>query len=173
MDMSAAFVVCGVDNSEARVAASEYYRRLAIPVIFIAVDLLAECGHVFVQESAPATPCFGCAFPRSLSGRKAPCFVASSKDILKVMAGHCLYAVDSVLMDRKRNWNYRRVHLAGYAPDVLINVERNLNCPLCFRGQQGSPVNPHLKKIAPGLLPGAAPLSPQYDPNKEHQNPTD
>jgi molybdopterin/thiamine biosynthesis adenylyltransferase len=139
MDMSAAFVVCGVDNSEARVAVSKFYRHLAIPVIFIAVDLLAECGHVFVQESTPTTPCFGCAFPRSLAGRKAPCFVPSSKDILKVTTGFGLYAIDSVLMDRKRNWNYRRVHLAGYAPDVLINIEQNPKCPLCLSQQQGSP----------------------------------
>ena len=132
MDMSAAFVVCGVDNSEARVAVSKHYRRLATPVIFIAVDLLAECGHVFVQEGNPKTPCFGCAFPKSLAGRKAPCFVPSSKDILKVTAGLGLYAIDSVLMDRKRNWNYRRVHLAGYAPDVLINIKQNSKCPLCL-----------------------------------------
>jgi len=86
------------------------------------------------------TPCFGCAFPRSLSGQRAPCFVPSSKDILKVTAGLGLYAVDSLLMERKRNWNYRRIHLAGYAPDVLLNVERNANCPLCYlKQQQGSP----------------------------------
>lgn len=139
MDMSASFAVCGVDNSEARVAVSRHYRRLATPVIFIAVDLLAECGHVFVQEGSPTTPCFGCAFPQSLVGRKAPCFVPSSKDILKVTAGLGLYAIDSVLMDRKRNWNYRRVHLAGYAPDVLINIEQNAKCPLCLAQQQGSP----------------------------------
>lgn len=139
LDLSAAFVVCGVDNSEARVASSNYYRRLATPVIFIAVDLLAECGHVFVQESTPTTPCFGCAFPRSMAVRKAPCFVPSSKDILKVVAGLALYAIDSVLMTRKRNWNYRRVHLAGYAPPVQINVEKQANCPLCFSTQQGYP----------------------------------
>lgn len=139
IDLAAAFVVCGVDNSEARVAVSEYYRRLATPVVFIAVDFLAECGHVFVQESTPATPCFGCAFPRSLTSGKAPCFVPASKDVLKVVAGFALYAIDSVLMDRKRNWNYRRVHLAGFAPDVLINIEQNPECPLCSCKQQGSP----------------------------------
>lgn len=139
LDLSTAFVVCGVDNSNARVAVSRHYRSLATPVIFIAVDLLAECGHVFVQEGEPTKPCFGCAFPRSLAGRKAPCFVPSSKDILKVTAGLALYAIDSVIMERKRNWNYRRVHLAGYAPDVLINVEQNAKCPLCFSQQQGYP----------------------------------
>ena len=139
MDMSAAFVVCGVDNSEARVAASRYYYRLGIPVIFIAVDMLAECGHVFVQESTPNTPCFGCAFPRSLAGRKAPCFVPSAKDILKVTAGIALYAVDSLLMDRHRNWNYRLHHLAGFAPDVLTTVGKDSKCALCSSIQQGSP----------------------------------
>ena len=139
LDMTATFVVCGVDNSEARVAVSQHYRPLAVPVIFIAVDLLAESGHVFVQESTPTAACFGCAFPKSLFGRRAPCFVPSSKDILKVTAGLGLYAIDSVLMDRKRNWNYRRVHLAGFAPDVLINIEQNPECPLCSCKQQGSP----------------------------------
>jgi molybdopterin/thiamine biosynthesis adenylyltransferase len=138
-DMSASFVVCGVDNSKARVAASQHYRRLGTPVIFIAVDLLAECGHVFVQESTSTTPCFGCAFPNSLAGKKAPCFTPASKDSLKVVAGLSLYAVDSVLMDRKRNWNYRRIHLAGYAPDVLLNIDQNSKCPLCKNTQQGSP----------------------------------
>ncbi len=141
MDMSASFVVCGVDNSDTRVVVSEHYRRLAVPTIFIAVDLLAESGHVFVQEGAPTMACFGCAFPRSLVGRKAPCFVPSSKDILKVTTGLGLYAVDSVLMARRRNWNYRRIHLAGYAPDVSIVVERNPDCPLCSLKQpeRGSP----------------------------------
>ena len=113
--------------------------RLATPVIYIAVDLLAECGHVFVQDGTSTTPCFGCAFPNSLVSRKAPCFVPAAKDILKVTAGIGLYAVDSLLMDRKRNWNYRRIHLAGYAPDVLINIEQNPECPLCSKIQQGSP----------------------------------
>ena len=139
VDMSAAFVVCGVDNAATRVAASRHYQRLGTPVIFIAVDLLAECGHVFVQESTTTAPCFGCAFPKSLAARKAPCFVPASKDILKAIAGFALYAIDSVLMDRKRNWNYRRIHLAGFAPDVLLNIERNPKCPLCFSTQQGSP----------------------------------
>ena len=155
LDLSAQFVVCGVDNSEARVAVSRYYRRLGTPVIFIAVDLLAECGHVFVQESTPTTPCFGCAFPRSLVGRKAPCFVPSAKDILKVTAGFALYAVDSLLMERHRNWNFRRIHLAGYAPDVLLNIEPNPNCEICSKSQQqGSPaVGPTTSQASTGEAP--------------------
>jgi len=140
VDMTAAFVVCGVDNAAARVAVSRHYHRLGTPVIFIAVDMLAEAAHVFVQENAPATACFGCAFPKSLAARKAPCFVPASKDVLKAIAGFALYAIDSVLMDRKRNWNYRLIHLAGFAPDVILNIERYSECPLCGnQREQGSP----------------------------------
>ena len=147
VDLSASVVVCGVDNSQARVAVSRHYRTLGVPVVFIAVDLLAECGHVFIQEGAAASPCFGCAFPNSLAPRKTPCFVPASKDALKVTAGLALYAVDSLLMARRRNWNFRRVHLAGFAPDVLETIERNPNCQLCSKTQeQGSPAvgtSPH------------------------------
>jgi len=154
MEMSASFIVCGVDNSETRVVASVHFRGLGIPVIFIAVDFLAECGHVFVQESTTEAACFGCAFPGSLAPRKTPCFVPSSKDILKVTAGLGLYAVDSLLMDRKRNWNYRLIHLAGFAPDVIETIERNPNCPLCGSKQQGSSA---VATATSGALPGSSP----------------
>lgn len=168
IDLSAAVVVCGVDNSQCRCAVSRHYRGVA-PVIFIAVDLLAECGHVFVQDTSPTAACFGCAFPKSLAGRKAPCFVPASKDILKVTAGLGLYAIDSVLMDRRRNWNYRRVHLAGFAPDVLITVEKRADCPLCFLKQQGSSGRPTAKALVrPELSQGVPPLAPHDNPEKEH-----
>jgi hypothetical protein len=154
LDLSAAVVVCGVDNSEARVTVSRHYRLSGTPVVFIAVDLLAECGHIFVQESRANTPCFGCAFPRSLVPRKAPCFVPASKDALKVTAGLALYAIDSLLMERKRNWNFRRVHLAGFAPDVIENLEKISGCPLCGNKQQGSSA---VATATSGALPGSSP----------------
>lgn len=153
-DLSASVVVCGVDNRQARVEVSRHYRPLGIPVLFIAVDLMAECGHVLVQESAASKACFGCAFPNSLSPRKAPCFVPSSKDILKLTAGLALYAIDSLLMPRNRNWNFRRIHLAGYAPDVLKTIDWNPHCPLCSVEQQGSPI----RATSPdGALSGSSP----------------
>lgn len=166
--LSTTVVVCGVDNSQCRCAVSRHYRGLT-PTLFIAVDLHAECGHVFVQDTNPAAACFGCAFPKSLAGRKAPCFVPAAKDILKVTAGLGLYAIDSVLMDRRRNWNYRRVHLAGFAPDVLITVEKLADCPLCFLKQQGSSGRPTAEALKrPEISQGVPPLAPHYDPEQEH-----
>jgi len=128
-DLNADVVVCGVDNNAARVEVSKYYRTLGIPVIFIAVDYVAENGYVFVQE--PNGPCFGCAYKNCLEARKAPCRTPAVKDILKVVAGIGLYAIDSLLMSRKRNWNYRNVHLAGFAPSNELFIDINEKCPLC------------------------------------------
>jgi molybdopterin/thiamine biosynthesis adenylyltransferase len=128
-DLRATFAVVGVDNGETRVAASVFFRKLGVPVIFIAVNWQAEAGYVFVQESGKA--CFGCLFPKTLYGRRAPCRTPASKDILKVVAGIALYAVDTLIMERKRNWNYREVHLAGFAPSCGRVVERRSDCPLC------------------------------------------
>ncbi|MDD5599012.1 MAG: ThiF family adenylyltransferase [Victivallaceae bacterium] len=128
-DLNADVVICGVDNNSTRVAVSEYYRKRNIPVIFLAVDYKAEAGYVFVQE--PGGPCFGCAFPHCLEKRKAPCFSPAVKDILKVVAGIALYAVDTLIMERKCNWNYRDVHLAGFAPSQELIISRNPKCPLC------------------------------------------
>lgn len=132
-NLNADIVVCGVDNNAARVAMSKYYRKLEVPVIFIAVDYMAENGYVFVQE--PGGPCFGCAFPNCLEKRKAPCRTPAVKDILKVVAGIALYAIDSLLMNRKRNWNYRNIHLAGFAPSQELMIERKQNCFLCNKNR--------------------------------------
>jgi len=131
MDLGASFCVVGVDNGATRVEASQFFRELKMPVVFIAVDLLAEAGYVFVQEVGKA--CFGCLFPKTMYGRKAPCRTPAAKDILKVVAGMALYAIDSLLMDRKRSWNYREVHLAGFAPSCERVIDRKLDCPLCGR----------------------------------------
>ena len=132
MDLHGTIAVCGVDNGRTRVDVSNYYRELKLPVLFIAVDYVAESGYVFLQE--PGKACFGCLFPKSLRGHKARCFTPAVKDILKIVAGLALYAIDSLLMDRKRNWNYRRVHLAGFMPDDSQCIERLSSCPLCKHG---------------------------------------
>lgn len=139
MDLRGSFCVVGVDNGPTRVEASQFFRGLGMPAVFIAVDSLAEAGYVFVQE--PGKACFGCLFPKTMYGRKAPCRTPAAKDILKVVAGIALYAIDSLLMDRKRNWNYREVHLAGFMPGCERVVERRPDCPLC--GQPNQPSHGH------------------------------
>jgi adenylyltransferase/sulfurtransferase len=129
LDLRASVIVCGVDNAKTRVEVSSFCRKSEIPAVFCAVDYVAESGYVFVQE--PGRACFGCVFQKSLHGRKAPCWTPAVKDILKVVGGLAMYAIDSLLMDRRRSWNYRRIHLAGWMPDDLQTIEKNHQCPLC------------------------------------------
>jgi molybdopterin/thiamine biosynthesis adenylyltransferase len=127
----ASLFICGVDNGEARVAVSKHFQKLGIPGIFIAISLDAASGYVFLQESKPDKPCFGCLFHKNPYGHPAPCRTPACKDILKVVAGLALYAIDSLLMERKRNWNFRMINLAGFMPDDLQTIERYPECPLC------------------------------------------
>lgn len=130
-------LVCGVDNDETRVYVSNYGRRERIPVVFTAVSRDGNNGMVFVQEVGKA--CYGCVFPDALasSSKKEQARCAPDpavKDILKVVAGVVLYAVDSLFMDRKRNWNYREIFLCGFVPDRIWQVERRTDCPMCGSG---------------------------------------
>lgn len=123
-------LACGVDSDECRVAVASYSLRYRIPVIHVAVSRDGNQGSVFIQQ--PDAACFGCAFPRAIQNADQPCpGVPAIKDILKVVAGISLYAIDTVLMERERNWNYRVVQLAGFMNDTKRLVERKTTCPLC------------------------------------------
>ncbi len=129
MDMTATAAICGIDNTIGRVEVARHFLATCVPVIFIAVDLVAENGYVFVQE--PGQACFGCAFPRCMEDRSFPCRTPAVKDILMAVSGLALYAFDSLIMSRQRAWNYRNVHLAGVAPSTVLTVERRPDCPIC------------------------------------------
>lgn len=129
LDLSCSVVICGVDNGETRIAVSQHFWPKKIPVIYLAVDHSGEAGGIFVSE--PGGPCWGCPFPKSYRGQKASCRTPACKDTLKLIAAFGLYAVDSLIMNRKRGWNLRQIHLAGFAPDVQMQIERRADCPLC------------------------------------------
>ncbi len=128
--LSGDVVVCGVDNNATRLNVSKHF-YLTSPVVFLGVDELADHGYVFVQE--PRGPCFACLFPHALgdSQRQVCAKVGAVKDILKVVAGIALYAIDSLLMARKRAWNFKEVTLAGFAPDASTSIERRAGCQAC------------------------------------------
>jgi len=122
-------VVCGVDNNPCRIAVSRYYREQKIPVVFTAVSRDASHGFVFVQE--PDKACFACQFPKAVHDETYhPCSPAV-KDILKVVGGISSYAIDSLLMDRLRTWNYKNVYLDGTIPGNDWLVPRRPDCTLC------------------------------------------
>lgn len=122
--------VVGVDNNPTRIAAAEYYLRQGTPVIFLAVDVRAARGYVFVQTSRPGDPCFLCLFPDAAEDRVVHGCAGASIEILKIVAGIALYAIDSLLMSRPRPWSYKEVFLDG-GGDGGRTIGARAECPLC------------------------------------------
>ena len=129
-ELSANLVICGVDNDQTRVWCSRYCFDHSLPAIFTAVSRDADQGYVFVQE--PGGACFGCLFPDAVGNEITPCpGVPAVLDILKIVGGLVLYASDTLLMQRRRDWNYRLVRLAGYVADEKRWIPSQFDCDIC------------------------------------------
>ena len=127
VDLSCEVAICGVDNNPARIAASIYFRTLKIPVIFTAVSADADHGYVFVQEASG--PCFGCIFPDALDSRTYACPATPAiADILQAVGALTIYSVDTCLMERPRQWNYRRIYLSSGAWDMAPAIKARNEC---------------------------------------------
>jgi adenylyltransferase/sulfurtransferase len=128
IDLAADIAIVGVDNNPARIAASTYFRQQQTSCIFTSVSLDATHGYAFVQE--PGKACFACQFPKAVGDETYHPCSPGVKDILKVVAGIVCYALDSLLMERLRTWNYKHVFLCGF-PGKDWLVPRRPDCPLC------------------------------------------
>jgi molybdopterin/thiamine biosynthesis adenylyltransferase len=132
IDLLGSVAIVGVDNNPTRVAASRFYRKHHIPVIFTAVSAQADHGYVFIQELGEGKPCFGCLFPKSVNDDTYPCpGTPAVLDILKTVAGIVTYSVDSLLMKRLRTWNFKSCYLDGTIPGSDSMIEKRRNCKLC------------------------------------------
>jgi molybdopterin/thiamine biosynthesis adenylyltransferase len=129
VDISCDIAICAPDNDETRVYISHYFHGKA-PVIFTGLDRNANTGYIFVQE--PSKACFGCAFPNAVSNKRTPCpNTPAIIDLVKTIAGYVLFSIDSTIMKRKRNWNYRQLFMGGFVPEIVKTVDKKEICPLC------------------------------------------
>lgn len=131
--MKGNIAVVGVDNNATRIAAAKYYLTQQTPVIFLAVDVQAARGYVFVQTSQPGEPCFQCLYPDAPQDNRIYGCAGASIEILKVMAGITLYAIDSLLMPRPRPWNYKSIFL-DQSGDGQQQIGQRPICPMCGGG---------------------------------------
>jgi molybdopterin/thiamine biosynthesis adenylyltransferase len=130
IDLDCDLAICGVDNNPTRTAASLFFRQHGVSVIFTAVSADADHGYVFVQGREG--PCFGCVFPDAIDSRTYACpGTPAIADILQVVGGLVVFAVDSCLMTRPRAWNYREVFLSDAAWDSAKHLLPRPNCSLC------------------------------------------
>lgn len=129
VDVSCDIVICAPDNDETRVFISRYFYDNT-PVIFTGLDANANTGYVFIQE--PGGACIGCALPNVVGDKGEPCpNTPAVIDLVKIISGFVLFSIDSTIMKRKRNWNFRQIFLGGFVPEVVKEVERKEDCSLC------------------------------------------
>jgi molybdopterin/thiamine biosynthesis adenylyltransferase len=142
IDLDRDVVVCGVDNNPARVAASRHFRSRGIPVIFTGVSRDGDCGYVFVQDKHG--PCIGCLYPDMADDDRYPCpGTPAIADILQAAGSLAVYAVDTVLMQRASNWNYRRVSLSDHSGDGAAMVQSRPGCRMFAPELNGSANSSH------------------------------
>ena len=125
----ATLLVAGVDNNPTRKAMSLYGIAHNVPVIHAAVGRDGNECHAMVQE--PRKACWGCAFDYYVNDDKYPCNLPGIVDVLAVVAGTIVFAIDSIVSDRPRCWNVREFFLDGSLPDRARDVPRRPDCPLC------------------------------------------
>jgi molybdopterin/thiamine biosynthesis adenylyltransferase len=130
IDLACDVAICGVDNNPARAMASRFFRDKAIPVVFVAVSVNGDHGYVFVQDKHG--PCIACLFPDMPDDDRHPCpGTPAIADILQAVGSLSVYAIDTLLMKRQRNWNYRRISLSGSADDAGSWIPPREGCPAC------------------------------------------
>jgi molybdopterin/thiamine biosynthesis adenylyltransferase len=129
IDLSCDVAICGVDNNQARVAASRFFRSAGISVIFAAVSRDGDHGYVFVQEKHG--PCIACVFPDMTDEDRYPCpGTPAVADILQAVGALSVYALDSLLVRRKRLWNYRRITLSDSCLDGSRAIALRPGCAM-------------------------------------------
>jgi hypothetical protein len=108
-------------------------------VIFTGVSRDGDCGYVFVQERHG--PCIGCLYPDMADDDRYPCpGTPAIADILQAVGSLAVYAVDTLLMERARNWNYRRISLSDGASDGAATVPDRPGCRM-FAPDSHGPAN--------------------------------
>lgn len=129
-------VMSAIDDELIREMICEYALGSEVPLVTTAISADGDGGYVHIQK--PGEACWGCAFPRErkirddLENYRAPCpGTPAIKDILMLVGGAAVYALDCLFMDRPISWNYREFHLAGFMPDITRFIERLPGCHLC------------------------------------------
>ncbi len=88
-----------------------------------------DYGYVFVQDKTG--PCIACMFPDMINDDRYPCpGTPAIADILQAVGSLTVYAVDTLLMNRPRSWNYRCVSLSDRALDGGSMIPARTGCPL-------------------------------------------
>ena len=117
-----------VDNNPARRLGTQVGLDLGVPVVH--AGLSKEANYCYVAVQQPGEACWGCMFPNDIDDNTYPC-APGVIDICFVAAGLILFALDSVICGRHREWNLRAISIDGSLPDTSVTVPKKPNCRLC------------------------------------------
>ena len=130
VDIDCDVIVSAVDDGEARADISRYGLRKQLPVIFGCASQEANFAKAFVQEDGGA--CFACACPDEADGSRTPCPGSPSiKDLFMLLGSYMVYAIDTLFMQRPREWNLHTFCPRDAAFTQSRRVERRADCPIC------------------------------------------
>jgi molybdopterin-synthase adenylyltransferase len=125
----ATILCCGVDNNPTRQAVCRFAIDHNVPTIFAAVSRGGNEAYTMIQQ--PRTACWACAFPTYVNDNTYPCGLPGIVDVLMVVAGQIVFAVDTIIADRPRTWNVRETFLDGALPDRARAIPRRNDCAIC------------------------------------------
>ncbi len=124
-----ALFIGGVDNNPSRLALARYAYEHGVSAIHAAVSGDGNSLYVMTQEVNEA--CWSCAFPQYVDDRSYPCNLPGIVDVLQIVAGTIVFAVDTLLGNRHREWNVRHIYLDGGMPDRAQMVGLRESCRVC------------------------------------------
>lgn len=164
-------VICAVDNNPTRAFVAQFCLEQQIPLVTSAVSRDGNQMYCAVQE--PFKACFGCIVPHAVNDDSYPCNLPGIIDIIQVVSGYTVYALDTVVMDRPREWNLKTAFLDGGALDQGLLVPKKTDCALCGTKAGTEPEKPdHLlatKKPSDGQpKQGPTGKMPEYNPEHEY-----
>lgn len=124
-------IICAVDNNPTRALVSMYCQSRNIPLIINGVSRDGSQMYCAVQELGQA--CFGCIMPHENNYSIYPCNLPGIIDIIQVVSGFTVYALDTIMMDRHREWNLRILSLDGSCPESSLLIPKKDNCSICSK----------------------------------------
>jgi adenylyltransferase/sulfurtransferase len=124
-------IICAVDNNPTRISVAEYCLSQAIPLIINGVSRDGSQMYCAVQQ--PGKACFGCIMPQEINYSIYPCNLPGIIDIIQVVAGFTVFALDTIIMGRHREWNLRMLSLDGSLPESSLLMPKKDKCSMCCK----------------------------------------
>jgi len=133
VDLSSHVIDSAVDDGQARGEIAKFGIEHQIPVIFGGASQEANFAKLFVQEVNEA--CFACACPEEADGQRTPCPGSPAiKDLFMLLGSYMVYAIDTLFMERPREWNLHTFCPRDAEFTESRRVERRPDCPICGDG---------------------------------------